>query len=522
MAGQGPSAPRPPTRWWPAWLILGMGGTAIAWIWLVRDIQRQDRNLQTAGVLLITLTLLFLWSVLFSRFRWRTRLLLLGGLGALLTGLPAFLEIGGVTGDLLPIVRWRWRTPRSRAPAPPLPQEMVVAPTPEAPSTNDYPQFLGPSRNAIVAGPPLARDWEAHPPSEIWRVAVGAAWSGFAVAGAFAVTQEQDVQNEKVVCYDLRSGKTLWSQTDPARYFTTIAGEGPRATPTIVGNRVLTVGATGIMNCLDLKSGARLWTKNILTDNHSHVPEWGLSGSPLVVGNLVVASAGGKSERSLVAYDLATGGFVWGGGADGAGYSSPFLATLAQAGQILIFNAHSLAAHDPQSGVLLWSHPWKAGHPHVAMPVALPGDRVLVSSGYGTGSELLRISREAGGPWGVERVWKSIRLKAKFTNVVPKNGFIYGLDDGILVCLDTATGEQKWKEGRYGHGQVILVGDLLLIMAESGEVVLVDPVPDRHRELTRFRALRGKTWNPPALAGDWLLVRNDSEAACYRLPVEGK
>ena len=143
----------------------------------------------------------------------------------------------------------------------------------------------------------------------------------------------------------------------------------------------------------------------------------------------------------------------------------------------------------------------------------------IISSGYGTGSELLQIKKEDDGKWLASGIWKSIRLKAKFTNVVVRDGFIYGLDDGILVCLDASDGSLKWKEGRYGHGQVILSGSLLLVTDENGDVVLVEPVPREHRELTRFPALHGKTWNPPALAGEFLIVRNDKEAACYRLPL---
>jgi outer membrane protein assembly factor BamB len=133
---------------------------------------------------------------------------------------------------------------------------------------------------------------------------------------------------------------------------------------------------------------------------------------------------------------------------------------------------------------------------------------------------LLQISRkEENSTFTADQIWKSLRLKAKFTNVVFKDDYIYGLDDGTLVCLDIATGRTTWKAERYGHGQVILVGDLLLLTAESGEVILIDPVPEEPREVTRFQAIEGKSWNPPALAGPYLLVRNHLEAACYRLPV---
>ena len=138
---------------------------------------------------------------------------------------------------------------------------------------------------------------------------------------------------------------------------------------------------------------------------------------------------------------------------------------------------------------------------------------------FRSGSELLQIRKDAGGAFNATRIWKSNRLKAKFTDLVYHDGYIYGLDDGIMACLDASNGEQKWKEGRYGHGQEILVGEVVLLTAESGEVILLDPNPQGSRELTRFSALRGKTWNPPALAGQYLLVRNDKEAACYRLPV---
>ena len=371
----------------------------------------------------------------------------------------------------------------------------------------------------MVEQPRLARDWKAQEPQRLWLQPVGAGWSGFAVVGSRAITQEQRGENEAVVCYDLLSGAPLWSHAYAAHFQSALAGEGPRATPTVAGRRVYTLGSTGILNCLDVETGKLLWSKDIMRDNQAKVNEWGTSCSPLIVDDLVVVSAGGRENRSLVAYRAATGDFVWGGGTDGAGYSSPCLVSLAGVAQILIFNAGGVSAHDPATGTNLWKYHWPGGHPHVSMPIVLPEDRLLVSSGYGVGSELLKIQRDSGGQFAATRIWKSNRLKAKFTNLIYRDGYIYGLDDGIMVCLDASSGEQKWKEGRYGHGQEILAGDVLLVTAESGEVLLLDPNPQESRELARFSALKGKTWNPPALAGQYLLVRNDKEAACYRLPL---
>jgi outer membrane protein assembly factor BamB len=140
--------------------------------------------------------------------------------------------------------------------------------------------------------------------------------------------------------------------------------------------------------------------------------------------------------------------------------------------------------------------------------------------GYGVGGRLVRVSRDERGAFRADAVWDTRQLKAKFTQVVAHRGFLYGLDEGVLVCLDPDTGERRWKSGRYGHGQVLLVGDLLLVQAEDGRVVLVDPGPERHVELARFQAVDGRAWATPALVGDLLLVRGDVEAACYRLGVE--
>jgi outer membrane protein assembly factor BamB len=510
---------RRPIRWWPALVVLALAAGGMAWVGLLSGRQRQDRNILTAIIGFLTVLLLLLWCLFLSRLRWRVRLGVLAGLLGLVLLAMALFRFHGVTGDLVPVLQWRWERPSLPSLAEPG-KPLLGAPSVKVDSlTNNWPQFLGPHRNCKVEQPRLARDWKAQPPERLWLRPVGPGWSGFAVAGRRAITQEQRGESETVVCYDLLSGALLWSHAYPAHFRSPLAGEGPRATPTVSGQRVYAMGSTGVLSCLDLDTGKLLWSKDILRENDAKNNEWGMSCSPLVVDDLVVVSAGGRDNRSLVAYRVGTGEFVWGTGADGAGYSSACLVNLAGTAQILIFNSGGVSAHDPATGTNLWKYRWPGGHPHVSMPVVIPGDRLLVSSGYGVGSELVQVQKDSGGQFRATRLWKSTRLKAKFTNLVYSEGFIYGLDDGIMACLDALRGEQRWKEGRYGHGQEILVGGLLLVTAESGEVVLLDPNPQASRELTRFAALKGKTWNPPALAGEYLLVRNDKEAACYRLPL---
>ena len=529
------------TRWWPAIVTLTAGAAGVVWVWAAdSDRSGQERVYLTTAIGLGVLVLLGLWLTLFSALRRRTRVRALVIILAVFALAAGTVRVRGVTGDLIPILEWRWAArsaPALEALPPPVPLPDVpptAAPVPvpvpatSAPSSpiadrpsivleRDYPQFLGPDRSGIVVSPPLATDWSRVPPRMIWRRTLGAAWSGFAIASGLAVTQEQRGSREMVVAYNVADGSPRWAHGDEVHYATTVAGEGPRATPTIDRGRVFALGATGILSAFDLASGKRMWRRDVSIDHDSPTPDWGRSSSPLAVDDLVVVMAGGRHDRALVAYNRDSGQPVWHAGGDAITYSSPHLATVAGVRQIVVMNQSTVAGHDPATGRILWEHSWPRVQPSVAQPVILPGDRILFSSGYGVGSRLLQIVQD-GGALRASLVWESTRLKSKFANVVFHDGFVYGLDDGVLVCVDPATGERKWKSGRYGHGQLILAGGLLLVQTEEGELVLVEPRPDEHREVARVPVFGRKTWNPPALAGRFLFLRNDLEAACYELP----
>jgi outer membrane protein assembly factor BamB len=550
--------PRP--RLWPAVLVLLFGTLWIAKTWLVGDEIRQMRVMATIGTLILSLAALVLWLAFFSRLAWQRRLAGVALALGVLALVPAFFRIRGVTGDLLPILEPRLGRPAALPePAPPTPAPSAVSPetlgSPPAATTNaagavlptaaptvpkqvesdaepspaaaaavepDQPafaQFLGPTRDGTLLGPRLARDWTRQRPRRLWRQPLGQGWSGFAVSRGIAVTQEQRGDEERVVAYDARSGRPLWSHAERARYDTVIAGVGPRATPTLEGSRVYAMGATGILSALDLASGKVQWSRDVVKETEAVIPDWGRSCSPLLVDGRVVVIAGGSASRRLVAYDKASGEPAWAAGVGGASYSSPTLVTLAGRRQILVLNTASVSGHDPATGAVLWEHPFPREQPNVALPLLLDPSRLLVSAGYGVGSKAYRVSEE-GEALRVTLEWESPRLKSKFANLLLHEGFVYGLDDGVLTCLDPSNGERRWKSGRHGHGQLLLVAGLLLVQTEEGELVLVDPSPDAYRELTRFQALDSKTWNPPALAGPLLLVRNDREAAAYELPVE--
>lgn len=503
-------------RLWPLWLLLVIDVIWVLWIWRGETDERQSRLMATMGIQALILTLSGLHLLFFSRLSGRARLRWLFGGIAFAVLAFATLQIRGVSGDVVPILTWRWsQPPEARlANADQLGSGVILAT--EA-TNSSYPQFLGPDRNAMLSGPQLGGDWQNHPPTQVWRIEIGSGWSGFAVIGDYAITQEQRAEREMTTCYSLKDGSLVWSQGQAARYDSTLGGVGPRATPSISAGHVYTMGALGRLSCLELDSGRLIWSHDLVGDYGARQPDWGFAGSPLVVGDAVMINAGGNQDRLLLAFHKDTGEFLWSSGNDLLGYCSPQLRTLAGQEAIILLNYSSVTFHRPGDGHLLLSFPWKKGQPNVANPLVLPDDRLLVSSGYGVGATLYQIQAD-GDQLSASPVWKNLRLKAKFANYVYRDGYVYGLDDGILTCVSIEDGKRQWKGGRYGHGQLLLVGDKLLIQSEKGVLHLVEAQPQARLEVASFPVLKGKAWNTLALVDDLLLMRNHREAVCLRLP----
>jgi len=275
--------------------------------------------------------------------------------------------------------------------------------------------------------------------------------------------------------------------------------------------------------CLSARTGKPKWSKNILADNAAGNQHWGMAASPLIVDGMVVVTPGGAPGKSIVAYNRLSGAPIWRALDDRAGYTSPILATLAGRRQIVWISAQRAVGVAPENGALLWEYAFPAqADMNCSQPVVVDDTSVLLSSSPGAGAALLEISG-SGETYAARAVWKNNRMKNKFNSSVLYQGFIYGLDDTILACIDPKAGELKWKGGRYGYGQLLLAGGYLVVVTEQGEVVLVRATPQGHQELARFAAIEGRTWNIPAIDNGLLLVRNSSEMACFRLgPAVGK
>lgn len=524
---QGGASPRAGMRWGLVIIAIVAAAAVVAWAQTRENKDHQVAFLMTFSVLAGTALAIFGWLVVTAPWSWRGRLQALGAFAVLVGVGMLLLRIDETSGDVVPKLAWRWTPKHDVALAGEFAD--LVGGTADLTTTtaDDSPQFLGKDRNGRVAGPALARDWTTHPPRELWRRPIGAAWSSFAIVGNYAVTQEQRGENELTVCYELSTGKPVWYHADKNRFEEILAGVGPRSTPTIDEGRVYAMGALGLLNCLDGATGKLLWSHDVPKENGADTPErkpeWGKSCSPLIVDNAVVVSAGGPDGHSLIAYDKQSGAELWHVGDGASSYSSPLLATLAGRRQIVIINRPNVTGHDAATGEILWTYDWPQPNPKCAEPLVIDDDKVLLSAGYGIGSALLRIVPGSdGGAYSVEQVWadRNLRnLKSKFADMILLDGFVYALDDGVLCCIEAETGKRRWRGGRYQHGQLLLVGNLLLVQGEEGELALVELNPKSFVELGRITALTAKTWNNPAISGNKLLVRNHEEAVCYELAV---
>jgi outer membrane protein assembly factor BamB len=448
-------------------------------------------------------------------------------------GYFTLIRVDGIDGNLSARRSWRWDETAEQkrlaelASAAPAAQKATIP----SPSAADWTDFRGPARDGVIRGTRLDPDWEAKPPRELWRRRIGPGWSSFVTIGNIAFTQEQRGEQEAVISFDLDTGAPIWEHVDKARFWEVVAGAGPRATPTFSDGKLYTQGASGLLNCLDAATGSLLWSRDILVDANPRnaekssdepkpaPPQWGFSGSPLVTNGVVIAFAGGKGGQSVLAYDAATGEPKWNAGKGTHSYSSPQLVSLDGADQVLMVSDFGVESFHPQTGKLLWEHDWTIqGIFRVCQPQVLSGGRILLGTPMSGGTRLLSVARD-GEDWKIAEEWTAEDFKPYFNDFVIHEGYLYGFDGSIFTCIDLETGQRQWKKGRYGHGQVLLAADqgLMIVISESGELVLIEADSRKLVERGRLKALAGKTWNHPVIAGNKLLVRNAEEMACYEL-----
>jgi outer membrane protein assembly factor BamB len=461
------------------------------------------------------------WAVASRRLSGGLRLASLMGAIVFACGTFTIIRTFGITGEGASHFAWRWaKSPEDRLLAQATNEPAAPLSTPAAVDKGaEWPGFRGPERDGIVRGVRIETNWSRTPPVQLWRRPVGPGWSSFAVHGDRLYTQEQRGADEEVACYKLSTGETVWRHRDAVRFWESNAGPGPRATPTLSNGRIYTFGATGILNALDAGTGAVVWSRNVGTDADKKVPMWGFACSPLVIDDVVIVGPAGR----LVAYDVATGHPRWLGPAHGGSYSSPHRFNIDGVTQVLLLSGAGATSVAPTNGAVLWEYAWEGVT--IVQPSVITNGDILISNGGPTGGVGMRRLAVAHGPggWTVQERWTSVGLKPYFNDSVVHKGHAFGFDGSLLACIDLQDGKRKWKDGRYGNGEIILLPDqdVLLVLSEQGELALVGATPDGFKEIARSPAITGKTWNHPVLVRNVLLVRNGEEMAAFRLALVG-
>jgi outer membrane protein assembly factor BamB len=385
----------------------------------------------------------------------------------------------------------------------------------------EWPQFLGPNRNGISAETGHLDAWPASGPKEIWRVNGGVGMSGLAISRGRLVTLVQREGQQWVVSHAAGTGEAQW-QTAVASEYRNPMGDGPRGTPAIAGESVFAFTGEGILVALGLADGKLLWSHNVVEELRGKIADYGMASSPLVVNGQVIVTAGAP-RATVAAYDAKTGKLAWSAGEDAAGYSSPVVRELAGGPQILVFSGGAALGIAPQTGGLLWRHPYETNFQcNIAAPVARDG-QVLLSAGENHGSVLLA-PKQAGGKWTLEEVWSSQGvqsvLRSEWQTPILLDGYLYGMDNvggagpiTHLTCIEWSSGKRMWQVPRFGKGNLIAAEGKLFLSTMKGELVVARATPKAYEEIGRAEVL-GSTRQAPSLAGGMLYLRDDQDIVC--------
>jgi outer membrane protein assembly factor BamB len=425
-------------------------------------------------------------------------------------------RLEGFNGSYHPQFVWRW----AKSTEPPMATTASLQASDKwEVSSVEWPAFRGPAGDSRASAFGVALDWQSAQPREHWRVPIGSGWSSFAFVSGRLFTQEQRGDQELVTCYDADTGSLIWQSAHPNRFSDIVSGAGPRATPTFADGRLYTYGATAVLSCLDATAGTLVWQRDLMKEVNALLPVWGFANSPLVIGRVVIVYAGGDGENGLVAYDTVSGDPVWQIPSHGMNFSSAQRVTLSNRDLVLFGDDTGLLALEPATGKLAWKYrPAEWRGPAICQPQQDSDSSLIVPLGDGAGLARLDVRRN-GETWTVIERWSSRNLRPSFNDFVYFENHCYGFDRNIFCCLDAETGDRKWRDGRYGFGQVLLpprVGQMI-VTTEGGEAVLLAADPERHREAGRVRLFEGKTWNHPVIADNRLFMRNGQEAVCLEL-----
>jgi len=384
----------------------------------------------------------------------------------------------------------------------------------------DWPQILGPGRNGIYTGPPIVASFPRTGPPLLWKRGVGAGFAGPAVAAGKLVLFHRVNNRETVEEMDAATGKTIWTFDYATSYRDDFGfDEGPRAVPVIAGGRVFTHGADGWLHGLEFTTGKKLWAVDTRRVFDAPKGYFGVATSPLVDGDRVMVNVGGKTA-GIVAFDVATGKTLWTSTSDEASYSAPVIADIAGQHTAVFFTRTGLAAIDPANGNVRCQYRWRArmaASVNAAAPIVV-NDQIFLSASYGTGAVLLQVANNA-----VKPIWSGDEsMSNHYSTSVYKDGYLYGFEGRQefgqrLRCVELATGKVMWDVEDFGAGSLLIAGEALVIMRESGELALAPASPKAFRFASRAQLMPGVVRAFPALADGRYFVRNERQLSAFDL-----
>ena len=380
--------------------------------------------------------------------------------------------------------------------------------------TAEWAQWRGPNRDGISSETGFLKNWSPEGPKVLWHIPLGDGYSGISIAQGKVYTMFAEGDDEFVICLNASDGVEVWRFRSGTK-FTEQRGDGPRSMPTVHGDSVFALGTEGKLYALDAHDGTKLWSHNFVEEFDSKIPTWGFSSSPLIEGDLLIAEAGGKDEKAIVAFDKKSGDVVWANHTDEVGYSSPIPIDFGEVRQIIFLTSKTLLSLAPENGQIYWKYSWPEGI-NIATPIFVPDDKIFISASYDKGAVLLRMVAD-GDKIGIEEVWKSRVMKNHFNSSVLQGDYLYGFDNAILTCIEANTGEEQWQHRGFEKGSLLLADGHLIILGEGGKLALAEVSPNKYIEKARFQLFDDKCWTVPTLAGGKLYLRNQKEMVCLDL-----
>lgn len=379
---------------------------------------------------------------------------------------------------------------------------------------DDWPQWRGPNRNGVSDEKGLITTWPEEGPQVLWRIAIGDGFSAISVAHGNVYTMWTEGDDEFLYCLDASTGDKLW-QFRVGPVFKEDHGDGPRSVPTIENEMVYIVGSNGHFHAVHAIRGNPIWSHDLVREYGTVIPRWGYSCSPLIERNLVILDVGGKTGHAFIAFEKKNGQVIWRSHTDKLTYSSPMAFTISGRRQIIFFNESGLHAVSPENGEVLWHYKWEETI-NIATPIFIAPDKIFISSSYGKGAVLLKITNR-DGRFAIEPIWNNDTMRNHFNSSVLAGNYLYGFDNAVLKCIAADTGEQKWLKRRLGKGSLIYADGQFIVLSERGKLILIEANSDQYIETASFQILKGRCWTPPSFSDGRLFLRNRVEIVCLNM-----